>query len=84
MVRFWTSPADLGSVVSRSLIRLIKDHPAVGWARADILPDGSIAEEILRLKKQVEELEASLAVAAAQPPTGSEALAQGDDEFEIS
>jgi len=51
MCRFWTSPADLGSVVSRSLIKLIKAHPAIGWVRADLLPDQSAAEEMLRMKK---------------------------------
>jgi len=54
MCRFWTSPADLGSVVSRSLVKLIKTHPAVGWVRADLLPDQSAAEEMLRLRKRVE------------------------------
>jgi hypothetical protein len=32
--KFWDSPADLASQVSRSLIRLIRDHPALGWVRA--------------------------------------------------
>jgi len=30
MCRFWESPADLGSQVSRSLVKLIKTHPGIG------------------------------------------------------
>ncbi len=79
MCRFWTSPADLGSVVSRSLIKLIKAHPASGWVRADLLPDQSAAEEMLRLRKRIEELENSLGAS----PTGIEHLSQGEDTIEI-
>ena len=32
MVRHWTTPSDLGSAVSRSIIKLIKS-PAVGWVK---------------------------------------------------
>jgi len=75
MCRFWTSAADLGSVVSRSLIKLIKTHPAIGWVRADLLPDQSTAEEILRLRKQIEELEKSL----DSSPAGTELFSQGEE-----
>lgn len=80
MCRFWTSPADLGSVVSRSLIKLIKAHPAVGWVRADLLPDESAAEDMLRMRKRIEELENSLGAS----PAGTEHLSQGDDSIELS
>lgn len=84
MCRFWESPADLGSQVSRSLVKLIKSNPAVGWVRADQVPDASAAEEILRLKKVAEELEAQLQATRLHPPEGTDALAQGDDEFSFS
>lgn len=83
MCRFWTSPADLGSVVSRSLIRLIKDHPAVGWVRADLLPDQSAAEEILRLRKRNEELEERLNTTLGISPAGTEHFSQGEDTIEL-
>lgn len=83
LVRYWTSPADLGSVVSRSLVRLIKDNPAVGWVRGDRIPDESTVEEMLRLRKRVEELEEQLHNVSTHAPQGSEQLAQGDDEFRI-
>ena len=46
MVRYWTTPADLGSVVSRSLVKLIKDKPATGWVKADSLPSQEATQEI--------------------------------------
>jgi hypothetical protein len=48
----WSSPSQLGAVVSRSLIKLIKDKPAVGWIRADALLDESNVEEILSSRKR--------------------------------
>lgn len=84
MVKRWSSPEDLGSVVSRSLIRLTRDKPAVGWVRADLLPDENATEEILQLRKRVDQLEAELELARTQAPEGSQDFAQGDDEFKIN
>ena len=40
-VRFWTSAEQLGSVLSRSMINLISNTPAVGWIRSDqTAPEG--------------------------------------------
>jgi hypothetical protein len=39
MCRYWSSPEELGSVVSRSLVKLMKSKPAVGWVRADLVPE---------------------------------------------
>jgi hypothetical protein len=83
LCRFWDSPADLGSKVSRSLVKLIKTHPAVGWVRADLVPDVTTAEEILRLRKRIEELEARLQAARGEAPEGTASLAQGQDEFKL-
>jgi hypothetical protein len=82
--KFWTSPVDLGSVVSRSLMRLIKRHPAVGWVRGNLVPDESASQEILRLRKEVEVVEAKLADTAKAPPVGIEDLAQGDERVTLS
>jgi len=83
MCRYWTNSAELGSLVSRSLVKLVKSHPAVGWARGDQVADVSAAEEILRLKKQVEELQGELAQVASSAPKGTEHLSQGDDRVPI-
>ncbi len=83
VVKGWSSPADLGSKVSRSIIQLIKTHPASGWVRANEITDAA-APEILFLRHEIDELQAQLKEAAQQPPDGSEGLAQGDAEFKLN
>ena len=34
LVKFWETPAELGSVVSRSMVKLMKNFPAEGWVKA--------------------------------------------------
>jgi hypothetical protein len=84
LCKYWSSPAELGSVVSRSLIRLIRTTPAIGWVRADELPDGNAALELLKLRQRVEDLEKELARARTTAPKGSEGLAQGDELHRLS
>ena len=57
MCKYWTTPAELGSVVSRSLIQLIKHYPATGWIKADTANNAELASEIVSLRKKVKELE---------------------------
>jgi uncharacterized protein DUF4062 len=80
----WKTPAELGSVVSRSLVRMMQSHPAIGWIRADKALDSLAAAEVLNLRKTIEDLESKLRQARLSPPTGTDKLAQGEDEFEIS
>lgn len=84
LCKFWSSPADLGSQVSRSLMKLIKSHPAVGWVRANLVPSESIAQEMLTLRRRIEELEQEIASAGVTEPQRAANLAKGDDEFSIS
>lgn len=84
MVKYWTSPQDLGSIASRSIIKLIKNFPAVGWVRADNITDENSMKEILKLQRENESLKAELLSVATQAPKGSENLAQGDDIFELN
>lgn len=84
MVKYWTTPQDLGSIVSRSVIKLIKDFPAIGWVKADNITDESSMKEILKLQRENETLKVELLSVATQAPKGSENLAQGNDEYEIN
>ncbi len=84
MCRFWDSPADLGSQVSRSLVKLIKGSPAIGWVRGNLVPDESATEEILGLRRRVEELQAELQATGTTGPEGTAGLAQGEDPHEVS
>lgn len=83
VIRTWSSPEELGSVVSRSIVKLIKSEPAVGWIRADEAVEELAAPEILRLRKQVEELQARAAESRLRPPLGTENLAHGEEPFLI-
>lgn len=84
MCRYWDSPADLGSQVSRSLVKLIKSHPGIGWVRGNLVPEKSAIEEILSLRKKVDELQNELQEARSTGPEGTSDLAQGNDLFEIN
>jgi hypothetical protein len=84
MCKYWGSPEDLGSVVSRSIVKLMKSRPAVGWVKANLVPDESAAKEILRLKTQVEQLQAELELTRTSAPLGSADLASGDEQIELT
>lgn len=79
MCQFWETPADLGSKVSRSVMKLIKASPAIGWVRADQLLSEDASQEILSLRRQIEQLEGQLEAAQTSAPAGTEGLSQGDD-----
>lgn len=81
--KYWESPTDLGSAVSRSLVRLIGTHPMPGWIRADKAADAVAATEVLRLRKIIEDLQAKLTESHFSAPTGSENLAQGEEVYPI-
>jgi len=81
--RFWEDAKDLGSQVSRSLIKLIKAEPAIGWVRADLVPDESASQEILKLRRRIDELESEIAATRTSEPDGAAALAKGNDYFEL-
>lgn len=34
MVRYWSSPQELGAIVSRGMVNIIKTHPRSGWVKA--------------------------------------------------
>jgi Domain of unknown function (DUF4062) len=84
LCKHWSSPAELGSVVSRSLIQLIKAEPGIGWVRANELADRDATMELLVLRRRVEELQSELDRVRVSAPKGSEDLAQGDEEHSIS
>ena len=79
MVQFWTNPDDLGSKVSRSMIKLIKQHPAIGWVRANEITDEKAVQEITRLQNENNILKQKIEKIATSPPEGTERLAQGTD-----
>ncbi|WP_281989495.1 DUF4062 domain-containing protein [Aquimarina aggregata] len=59
LCKFWESPKELGSVVSRSLIQLIKYKPRIGWIKADekTIEHLKAIEELNDLKSKLEEIQ---------------------------
>ena len=84
MCKYYESPLELGSIVSRSLVRLIKDKPQPGWVKATYLPSEESTKEILELTKQVELLKIELAKTKTKAPEGTEELSQGNDIIELN
>lgn len=78
LCKHWVDAKDLGSVVSRSLVQLIKARPAVGWIRANyVSPETSV--ELLNLQKENENLRNALQKSQSTPPKDAEQFAQGDE-----
>lgn len=83
MCKSYENPKDLGSVASRSMIKLIKKHPAIGWVRANNLTSAESNIEIIELRKKVQELEEKLYKQKNFAPQGADSLEQGEDKIEL-
>ena len=84
MCKYWTSPSDLGSQVSRSLVKLIKDKPQTGWVKASYLPTEDSTKEILELRKEIDSLKQQLNNNRSSAPEGTEDLSKGEEKIEIT
>lgn len=82
--KYWKTPSELGSVVSRSLIMLQKKHPGTGWVRGNQVASSEASTEILRLRRRIDELETEIASAQTEAPKGTEAISQGNDPFTVN
>jgi hypothetical protein len=80
---YWRNADDLKAKVIVGLTAVTKRYPAVGWVRADSVPTEATITEVLALKNRIAELEQQAAALRDRPPAGTEALAQGDDHFEL-
>lgn len=83
LIKYWENPANLGSVVSRSMIRLIKDFPAEGWVKSGSAVDEKSVHEIARLQRENDELRERLKTITTEAPKGTDKFSQGEDEIEI-
>ena len=81
--KYWTSPKDLALAVFQSMSSLMKTKPGVGWVRADLVADESAAQEILRLRKKIDELSLHIAQSELTAPPGTEDLSQGQDTISL-
>jgi hypothetical protein len=83
LCKFYTSPEDLGSKVSRSIIQLKKQYPAIGWVRANTLENFTSSNEHIELMKENEELKKKIDILESESPIITKTLASGKDKIDI-
>jgi len=79
MCKYWSTSKELGSVVSRSLVKLIKTKPRNGWVRADKISSDEANLTILELNRKIAKLEKNL---ISEEQTKN--LSQGEDKISLS
>lgn len=83
LCKYWENSDGLASQVVLSLNSLIKSKPRTGWVKADQALSSEASSEILRLRKQIDDLTEKLKQLEESSPVGSELLAQGDEKLEV-
>lgn len=81
--KYYETSVELGSIVSRSLVKQIKDKPRTGWIKADNFLNEESAKELIDLRLQVDTFKRQLFSSDIKAPKGTEDLSQGDDFFKI-
>lgn len=84
LCKYWENHIELGSQVSRSLVKLIKDKPRSGWVKFDNLPSENLTTELLDLKRENEQLKQQVSNLSIDAPKGTEILSSGDDIFKLT
>jgi Domain of unknown function (DUF4062) len=83
MCRYWLSSPELGAMVSRSLVSLMKNSPAIGWIKGDLQSNTKSLEEIIRLRNIIDELQIQLKKYESIEAIETSQLARGEDEVHI-
>ena len=79
----WDTSVELGSVVSRSMVQMIKTSPGIGWVRGDQVSDSEATSEILRLTKEIESLSEELNEISEKQKEEISELSQGEERFPV-
>lgn len=79
LCKYWENSDGLASQVVLSLNSLIKSKPRTGWVKADKALSSEASGEILRLRKQIDDLSGKIKQLEEKRPEGSELLAQGEE-----
>jgi hypothetical protein len=82
-VKLWKSPEELAGQVALTYNKFIRQYEATGWVRADQVISAESLKELIDAKSRIDELEAELSFTRTSAPTGTENLAQGDDQFDL-
>jgi hypothetical protein len=81
--KYWTASKELPGLVALGMSSLMKIKPRVGWVRADQVADESAAQEILGLRRKIDELDAHIAETEQSAPPGTDGLAQGEEAISL-
>ncbi len=81
--KYWTVSKELPRFVALGMSSLMKIKPRVGWVRADQVADESAAQEILGLRRKIDELDAHIAETEQSAPPGTDGLAQGEEVISL-
>lgn len=84
LCKMWETPQELGSVVSRSITRLTKSTPAIGWVRADKTASKDAEIEILRLKLEIDKLKTELLTKHSNTAIDTTLYSQGNDSIKLN
>jgi hypothetical protein len=79
----WSNSDELALVVTQGIQHLKRTRAAIGWVRGDLVPDESVTQEILKLKRENEQLNEIIKNISSSAPESAQNLAQGDDLFGI-
>lgn len=60
LCRYWNNKNELSALVSRSLVKLIKDKPREGWIKASIVHLTNNDEQFFQILKEIKHLQESL------------------------
>ncbi|WP_207346337.1 DUF4062 domain-containing protein [Arthrobacter sp. E3] len=83
LIKTYTSAAELGSAVSRSLIMTMKKHKAEGWVRGQYAMTPETEAEIANLRAQVSELKLKLDSETTVKSSIPDDLASGTDPYDL-
>ncbi len=84
LVKYWKNVEELPGLVSLSLSKTIKTYPAVGWVRASSAGSSELLSEINALRKENEELRASVQQPGSQLHTAIENIAGMNENIQLT
>lgn len=84
LIKFWNTSSELPGLVSLSMTKTIKMHPAVGWVRASGVANESVLSELNELRKTNENLKNSLNDKKNQSALNISDIADIDSLFTIN
>jgi hypothetical protein len=83
MCKQWSSPEELRAAVTLGVSHLKKTRPSGGWVRSDSVASAEVLGDVLRLRRENEELRGQLQRQREQGPPGVDDLARGNDVVAI-